>query len=410
MVAITAPEGEVPVASPHRNVAGGGKLPRGMSTVPGSIYPDVKVDRKVYPSGIPDTLPDHVTLTEVVKSMPKEVFQKNMWKAWQSVIVTVISVALSFPLLYYSPWYVLPVSWFIAGTAWTGLFVIGHDCGHLSFSRSKLVNDVVGTLVFLPLFFPFEPWRIRHNFHHSHTNKLEVDNAWQPFQKSWYTEAGPTERVVMRLVKTQLYWIASAGHWINFHFFPSTFGPEHKARTTFSVALVLAFAAVAFPLVSWNVGVWGLFKFWLVPLVGFHFWMSTFTLVHHTLPHIPFLPAQKWSDARARLTLTVHCEYPKWIEFLCHHINVHVPHHVSTGIPQYNLRMAHNALKARWGKYMHEVTFGLPLIRDITTQCHIYNEEKCYVDFATADSDKDGKAAPRDSEGRGSNTTKALAG
>ncbi len=51
------------------------------------------------------------------------------------------------------------------------LFVVGHDCGHRSFSKNKLVEDIVGTLMFMPLIYPFEPWRIKHNHHHAHTNK-----------------------------------------------------------------------------------------------------------------------------------------------------------------------------------------------------------------------------------------------
>ena len=50
-------------------------------------------------------------------------------------------------------------------------FVVGHDCGHRSFSKNKLVEDIVGTLMFMPLIYPFEPWRIKHNVHHAHTNK-----------------------------------------------------------------------------------------------------------------------------------------------------------------------------------------------------------------------------------------------
>ncbi len=50
-------------------------------------------------------------------------------------------------------------------------FVVGHDAGHRSFSKNKLLEDVVGTLMFAPLIFPFEPWRIKHNHHHAHTNK-----------------------------------------------------------------------------------------------------------------------------------------------------------------------------------------------------------------------------------------------
>ena len=54
------------------------------------------------------------------------------------------------------------------------MFVIGHDCGHRSFSKNKLVEDIVGTLMFMPLIYPFEPWRIKHNHHHAHTNKCGV--------------------------------------------------------------------------------------------------------------------------------------------------------------------------------------------------------------------------------------------
>lgn len=54
------------------------------------------------------------------------------------------------------------------------LFVVGHDCGHRSFSKNKLVEDIVGTLMFMPLIYPFEPWRIKHNHHHAHTNKCDL--------------------------------------------------------------------------------------------------------------------------------------------------------------------------------------------------------------------------------------------
>jgi fatty acid desaturase len=30
--------------------------------------------------------------------------------------------------------------------------------------------------------------------------------------------------------------------------------------------------------------------------------MSTFTVVHHTAPHIPFKPAEEWNAAKAQLS------------------------------------------------------------------------------------------------------------
>jgi len=344
-------------------------------------YPDRNVDKSIYHSGIPDQLPTEVTLQDVVASMPKDVFKKNMLKAWWSVAVTLMSVAAAEVMLYYSPWFLLPFAWAFAGTAFTGFFVIGHDCGHLSFARSGWLNDLVGTIAMMPLAYPFEPWRIQHNFHHNNTNKLHVDNAWQPFQPEYYASASPLERVIMRYIKGPLYWIASLGHMIKKHFFLSEFEPHQHKKVIVSLIAAYAWIFMAIPSITYYTGVWGLVKYWVVPWIGFHFWMSTFTMVHHTLPHIPFLPPDQWSDTAARLTFTVHCEYPRWIEYLCHHINVHIPHHVSTGIPSYNLRYAHNSLKAKWGRYLHETTFSWALIKDIIKQCHLYHEKECYVPF-----------------------------
>lgn len=40
--------------------------------------------------------------------------------------------------------------------------------------------------------------------------------------------------------------------------------------------------------------------------------MSTFTMVHHTAPHIPFRYSEEWNAAQAQLNGTVHCDYPRW--------------------------------------------------------------------------------------------------
>ena len=183
--------------------------------------------------------------------------------------------------------------------------------------------------------------------------------------------------------------MASIGHWIKEHFFLSTFTPEQHEKVKISLACVYGAALLFFPTMLYTVGVWGLVKYWLIPcFLGFHFWMSTFTMIHHTLPHLPFIPEKQWSDVQARLTLTVHCEYPLWVEFLCHKINVHVPHHVSTGIPSYNLRKAHEALKSKFGEYMHEAVFGVELIKDVITTCHLYHETDVYTSFVDHENKK----------------------
>jgi omega-6 fatty acid desaturase (delta-12 desaturase) len=78
----------------------------------------------------------------------------------------------------------------------------------------------------------------------------------------------------------------------------------------------------------------------------------------------------------------VHCDYPRWVEFLCHDISVHVPHHLSTAIPSYNLRMAHASLRQNWGRYLLERKFNWELMSQIVGRCHLYHPEQAYESFA----------------------------
>ena len=79
-----------------------------------------------------------------------------------------------------------------------------------------------------------------------------------------------------------------------------------------SLAACAAFVAIGFPTIVHFAGWFGLVKYWLMPWLGYHFWMSTFTVIHHTAPHIPFKPADEWNAAKAQLTGTVHCNFPSW--------------------------------------------------------------------------------------------------
>lgn len=58
-------------------------------------------------------------------------------------------------------WAYLPI-WIIYaavnGTVATGLWVLGHECGHHAFSDNNLANDVLGYLLHTPLLVPFFSW------------------------------------------------------------------------------------------------------------------------------------------------------------------------------------------------------------------------------------------------------------
>jgi acyl-lipid omega-6 desaturase (Delta-12 desaturase) len=234
----------------------------------------------------------------------------------------------------------------------------------------------------LPLIYPFHGWRYGHAHHHKHTNKMDVDNAWQPWRPEAYAGAPTWLQLVYQAMRGRLWWIASLPHWAAVHFNWRKFR-EGKTRddVKFSALVVIIGATIAFPIIIGTLGIWGFVKFWVIPWLVYHFWMSTFTIVHHTAPDVPFNPADEWQEAIAQLSGTVHCDYPRWIEFLCHDINVHVPHHISVAIPSYRLREAHAIIKEKWGEHIKERTFNWELMKEITDKCHIYEETEFYQSF-----------------------------
>ncbi|MEO0407202.1 MAG: fatty acid desaturase [Cyanobacteria bacterium P01_A01_bin.135] len=323
-------------------------------------------------------------LKDIIVTLPQNCFQKRSGAAWRSVALSVTAAAVGYVAIAYAPWFLLPLAWVFTGTALTGWFVIAHDCGHRSFAQRPWVNDLVGHVMMLPLLYPFHSWRLLHNHHHIHTNKLEVDNAWEPWQVERYENTPKWLRTFYRALRGRLWWVGSIAHWAGLHFAPGKVAERDRPKVVQSVTAVVAFAAIFFPTLLLTTGPWGVVSFWLMPWLVYHFWMSTFTIVHHTLPEIPFRFSQDWHPVEAQLAGTVHCTYPRWVEILCHDINVHVPHHISTAIPSYNLRLAHDSLTSNWGEHLVTTRFSWSLMGQIVDRCHLYHEERGYQSFKEA--------------------------
>jgi omega-6 fatty acid desaturase (delta-12 desaturase) len=199
--------------------------------------------------------------------------------------------------------------------------------------------------------------------------------------KEQWANFSPVMKSLMEFGMGPLRPWASIGHWALWHFDLKKYRESEKPRVKVSLAAVFAFMAIGWPAIIYFTGITGWLKFWLMPWLGYHFWMSTFTMVHHTAPHIPFKGAQDWNSAQAQLGGTVHCDYPSWVEVLCHDISVHIPHHISQKIPSYNLRMAHDSLLQNWGKHLNTATFNWRLMKTIMTECHFFDPEVNYASF-----------------------------
>jgi len=72
------------------------------------------------------------------------------------------------------------IYWITQGIVFTGLWVIGHECGHGGFSGSERINDFTGFIIHSLLMVPYYSWKISHRRHHSNTGNIERDEVFVP--------------------------------------------------------------------------------------------------------------------------------------------------------------------------------------------------------------------------------------
>lgn len=101
-------------------------------------------------------------------------------------------VVFAFPIEYLNPRarrLVWPLYWLAQGTMFWALFVVGHDCGHQSFSSNQFLNNLVGNITHSSILVPYHGWRISHRKHHTNHGHVENDESWHPLTEKQYEDA-----------------------------------------------------------------------------------------------------------------------------------------------------------------------------------------------------------------------------
>lgn len=314
-----------------------------------------------------------ISTADLLRAIPADCFEPRLGRSLLAVATSVAIAGLAYAALVLNPfWWLLPPLWLVAGTTCWGFYVIGHECGHGSFSRHRRLNYLVGHLMLTPLLYPFHSWRLLHNHHHANTNIIENDTDWRPLPAAVFRLLPWRPRNIYRLHRTVFWWAGSLNQLVTRAFNVSRFPPgQSRSQVRFSILMVVLFAATFFPALVHLTGFWGLVKYWLIPWLIVYGWFSTITLTHHTHPDIPYLNKARWSPVMARMSMTIYCRYPRWAEFLGHDITVHIPHHVAPAIPFYNLRRAHAALRDRWPSLVTEIPFSWRYLFSLLSTCHL---------------------------------------
>ena len=128
--------------------------------------------------------------------------KRSLWQLANSVIPYLALLYVAYRLLAVSFWLALPVQVLAAGFM-VRVFIIFHDCGHGSFFRSRLANDVVGYITGILTFTPYDDWKNEHARHHATAGDLDRRGAGDVWTMTVaeYRAASPRQRLGYRLYR-----------------------------------------------------------------------------------------------------------------------------------------------------------------------------------------------------------------
>lgn len=320
-----------------------------------------------------------IKLGTIRRSIPESCFRRSTSRAlaWGAFDLSLYLGALYLVFISSNPLVQL-IGGVLAGGAVAIMFVWAHDAAHGALFRSKLLSEMLGTLLMLPSLNMYRLWSYGHNkVHHGFTSFSPIDWIWRPWTPCEYVSKGWWSRFIYRRERSMftcgLHYLLRVW-WAGM----VRFKPQRKRdRLSFAVSKIgtLLFASLL-SYVAWNAagGMIGIISAVVIPFVVFTYVIAFFVYIHHTHPELPFFNARdEWSATIGQLFCSTIVRTSRVTELLSHHILVHVPHHVDMRIPFYHLSHAYEAIKADWGRYLHEYKFSWSTARSIFRTCQLFD-------------------------------------
>uniref|UniRef100_A0A7E4VSV9 FA_desaturase domain-containing protein n=1 Tax=Panagrellus redivivus TaxID=6233 RepID=A0A7E4VSV9_PANRE len=295
------------------------------------------------------------TIDEVRKAIPPQCFEKNALISIYFLIQDYVIIAGLYWILptveAYAGWAGLLVWYWFTGMFMSSLFIIGHDCGHTTFSEYEWLNDICGHIAHAPILAPYWPWQKSHRQHHQYTSHVDKDKGHPWVTEEIHFSRDFISRHFSRIPISGFFrWnpvYTMFGLPDGSHFYPfSRLFTNNKERVqcVISGLACLFCAGVALHLCDYSF--YNFVKYYYVPVLFQGFWMVMITYLQHQDEEIEVYEEGTWNYVRGQ-TQTIDRVYGFGMDSALHHItDGHVAHHFFfTKIPHYHLLEATEAIK-----------------------------------------------------------------
>ncbi len=285
------------------------------------------------------------------KSMWKPIVSRYEKPALSCSVWQAASAVVSYGVLWYgmdrslalSYWITLALAILAAGFL-VRLFIIFHDCGHGSFFRSRLANDTLGVITGILAFTPYYQWRHKHAIHHATSGDLDrrgTGDVWTLTVRE-YLEASRWRRIAYRLVRNPvvLFGIAPLFLLVVGQRLPWRKADRRERRNVFWTNVALLGMAA---LLSWQMGLQAYLAIQVTVLMiagSVGVWLF---YIQHQFDGAYWEHRDRWDYVTAALYGSSFYKLPRVLQWFTGNIGFHHIHHLSPGIPNYNLERCYNA-------------------------------------------------------------------
>lgn len=235
------------------------------------------------------------TLIQIKAAIPNSLFETSLLRSVYFVIKDILLIFSLYVSVLFLEWLlpvcfmcvIFPIYWYLQGTMFMAVFVLGHDCGHGSFSKYETLNDVFGTVLHSIVLTPYYPWKISHRNHHKHTGNIDKDEVFYPVRKK--DDNGNRFAYLFGLGIGWFVYLWRGYHPRNIcHFNPlESMFSNHVTGCTLSIASMIGWTGCLY-YYACSMGFLGLLNYYLIPEIIFASWLLIVTFLHHIEEDTPW--------------------------------------------------------------------------------------------------------------------------
>jgi acyl-lipid omega-6 desaturase (Delta-12 desaturase) len=284
-------------------------------------------------------------LPQIVKAYQLPDNRKATWQALTSFLPFLGIWVAMYLLLQVSIWLTLGLA-LLNAFFLVRIFIIQHDCGHQSFTASRLANDILGQACSYLTFIPYRYWAKSHNFHHGHNGILwehrdigDID----VLTVEEYRQLSTLGKVKYKIYRSApvMFVIGPAWYILIHNRLPliGLKGWEHAKKSLLRHNLWLALIHVGIGLL---LGYQAFLYVQLPILVAFGVIAVWFFYVQHQHEHAYKQWKDRWEYIRAAVQGSTYYNLPRFMHWLTGNIGYHHIHHLNPLVPNYELARCHH--------------------------------------------------------------------